>query len=126
MVPAVSFNGCSQPNTLGVATVRPLAADLNADDGLAGSENRLHDVFDLIGDLGDRVADGPANMVWNGDSADLSQMPVDLEVTAIGRKEGKSDRCSLVQQLQFGCLVDHMSIPVACRSARPHHKAETP
>jgi hypothetical protein len=28
--------------------------------------------------------------------------------------------------LQFGCLVDHMSIPVGCRSARPHHKAETP
>ena len=88
-----------QPNTLRVATVGSLAANLYAGDGLAGSENRLHDVFDLIGDLWDRVAHGPANMVCNGNPADLRQVPVDLEISAIGGQEGKSNRSGFVQQL---------------------------
>jgi hypothetical protein len=85
-----------QPNTLRVATVRSLAANLYAGNGLAGSENRLHDVFDLIGNLWERVADGPANMVCNGNPADLGQMLVDLEISAIGGKEGESNRGGLV------------------------------
>jgi hypothetical protein len=88
-----------QPNTLRVATVGPLTANLYAGDGLAGSENLLHDVFDLIGDLRDRVAHRPANMVYNGNPADLRQVPVDLEISAIGGQEGKSNRSGFVQQL---------------------------
>jgi hypothetical protein len=46
------------PNTLRVATVGSLAVNLYSGDGFAGSQNRLHDVFDLIGDLRDRVTAG--------------------------------------------------------------------
>jgi len=88
-----------QPNTLRVGTVGSLAVDLYARDGLAGSENRLHDVLDLIGNLRDRVADGPADMLCNGNPADLCQMPVDLKIAAIGGKEGESNRSRLVQKL---------------------------
>jgi hypothetical protein len=72
------------PNTLRVAIVGPLAVNLYTGDGFAGSENGLHDVFDLIGNLWDRVADGPANMVRDGNSADLRQALVDLQISAIG------------------------------------------
>jgi hypothetical protein len=99
MLPAVSFNAVGEPDTLRVATVRSLAADLNARDGLAGSENRLDDVLDLIGNLWDRVSHGPADMVGNGDPADLGQMPVDLEISAVRGKEGKSDRGGFIQKL---------------------------
>ena len=44
-----------KPDTLCVTAVRSLAADLYARDGLAGSENRLDDVLDLIGNLWDRI-----------------------------------------------------------------------
>jgi hypothetical protein len=88
-----------KPNTLCVTTVGALAADLYAGDSLAGSENRLDDVLDLIGNLGDRVSHGPANMVCNGNSADLGQMPVDLEISAVRGKEGKSNRSGFVQKL---------------------------
>jgi hypothetical protein len=76
-------------------------------------------VLDLIGNKWDRVSHGPADMVRNGNPADLGQMPVDLEISAVGGKEGKSNRSSFVQKLQFGWLVDHLSIPVDWTSAPP-------
>jgi hypothetical protein len=101
-----------EPDTLCVTTVRSLAADLYACDGFAGSKNRLNDVLDLIGNLWNRISHRPADVVRNGNPADLGQMPVDLEISAVRGKEGKSDRGSFVQELQFGRLVDHVSIPV--------------
>jgi hypothetical protein len=56
-------------------------------------------VLDLIGNLWDRVSHGPADMVRTGNPADLGQMPVDLEISAVGGKEGKSDRGGFVQKL---------------------------
>jgi hypothetical protein len=88
-----------KPDTLCVTAARSLAADLYARDCLAGSENRLDDVLDLIGNLWNGVSHGPADMVGNGNPADLGQMPVDLEISAVGGEEGKSDRGGFVQKL---------------------------
>jgi hypothetical protein len=88
-----------QPDTLCVTAVRSLAADFYAGDGLTGAENRLDDALDLIGNLRDRLSHGPADMVRNGNSTDLGQMPIDLEISAIRGEEGKSNRSGLVQKL---------------------------
>jgi hypothetical protein len=84
--------------------------DLYAADGLASLENRRYDALDLIGNLRDRLSHRPADVVRDRNPADLGQMPVDLQISAVRSEERKSDRSGFVQKLQFGWLVGHLSI----------------
>jgi hypothetical protein len=110
-----------KPDTLCVTAVRSLAADLYACDGLASAENRLHYLLDLIGNLRDRVSHGPSDVVRDGNPADLGQVPVDLQISAVRGEERESDRGGVVHKLQFGWLVGHFAYPVDWTSPHAPH-----
>jgi hypothetical protein len=110
-----------KPDTLCVTAVRSLAADLYACDGPASAENRLNYVLDLIGNLRDRVSHGPSDVVRDGNPADLGQVPIDLEISAVRGEERESDRGGVVHKLHFGWLVGHFAYPVDWTSPHAPH-----
>jgi hypothetical protein len=60
--------------------------------------------------LRDRLSHRPADVIRDGNPADLGQVPVDLQISAVRGEKRKSDRGGFVQKLQFGWLVGHLSI----------------
>src|SRR5271156_1293368 len=81
-------------------SVRALATDLNASYRLASTHDRTDNAFDRIGQSRYTVANRASQVILDGNAAYVGKALVDLQVTAVGRKDGEADRCGVVDQLQ--------------------------
>src|SRR5262249_9486472 len=91
-----------QPATIGAELVDALAADFDPRDRLSGRQDRLNDLFDMIGEIGHDVAHRSPDMVGDRNSAHFGQTLIDLQVAAIRRNACEPDRGSIVDQLKIG------------------------
>ena len=87
---------------VGIELVRPLPANFDAGDRLAGAHDGFDDFFDLICNLRNSFANRASDVIGDGNTADLRQPLVDLHVAAIGRKKREADRSGVVDQLEIG------------------------
>src|SRR5260221_1078958 len=93
----------SHPRSL-VSLVCALAGALDADHGVAGIHDRANDAFDRLSQGRHTVPDRTSQVIFNRDSADLGETLVDLQIAAVGGKEGKTNWCRVIDQLQGGLL----------------------
>jgi hypothetical protein len=58
------------------------------------------DSLDCVGQGGHAVSNRTSEMILNRDTAYLREVLVDLQIAAVGRKESKTNRRGIVDQLQ--------------------------
>jgi hypothetical protein len=100
--PAFQWMPISNPDPLHVRSVRPLAVDLDTGDRIARTQDCLHNMFNLIGDLRNRLTDRSSKVFSDRNAADFGHMLIYQYVATISTEKGKADRCGLVNQLQLG------------------------
>jgi len=89
------------PDTISVRPIRSLTVDLVAGDRFACAQDRLHDAFNLLCDLRDRLTYSTANVVRDWEPANFDQVLIYHHVTTIGAKKSQTDRRCLVYQLKL-------------------------
>jgi hypothetical protein len=72
------------PDTIPVRPIGTLTINLNAGDRLACTQDRLHDTFNLLGNLRNRLTHSASNMVRDWKPANFRQVLIYHYVTAIG------------------------------------------
>jgi hypothetical protein len=90
-----------RPHALGIEFVSALPMDFNAHNRLSAVDHSLNDFFDFIRNLRHGFADRSPDMVGNGNTADLSQVLIDLQITTIGGEKRKPDRSGVINKLEF-------------------------
>ena len=65
-----------------------LAGNLDANDRFAGCHDRADDFLHRVGESGHAVPNRAPEMIFHRDAADFGQPLVDLQIAAVGRKEG--------------------------------------
>src|SRR5215472_2063576 len=72
------------PDTIFVRPIRSLTIDLDAGDRFACAQYRLHDAFNLLRNLRNRLTYGTANVVRDWKPANFGQVLIYHYVTTIG------------------------------------------
>ena len=89
---------CDQ-DAIYIRPVGPLTVDLDAGDGFARTQDRLHNLLYLVSDLRNRLPDRPSDMVSNRNAANFRQVLIDHHVATIGVEKARP--IGAVRYIQF-------------------------
>ena len=94
--------------------------DRDAVHRLAAGEDLPHDRFELVGELGDHVPHGLAEVRLDGAAVELGEPVVDGDVAELGIERGQPDRCGTAEPAQqpLARLVGHRRNARDARSER--------
>jgi len=68
-----------------VGLIGALACDFNAGHGIAGFHDRADDAFDRVGQRRHAVSHRTSQVIFDGDTADIGEALVDLQIAAVWR-----------------------------------------
>ncbi len=90
------------PNMVSVAFVGFLPANLDTGNRLTGPHDGFDDLFDLVRNCGNGVANRSANVVRYRNTADFRQSLIDLHIPTVEREKREPHRGSVIDQLKLG------------------------